>query len=191
MFLRSITYTLTRSKQSFNGKYINKYHRYLPCCFITTEEIEHYKKDSLTLARWLDVTIVKRKGRAYPADRNLIELVDSVHFPPLKCFSLNGENIIVPDYYNNKNKTVKLVVFSFKHYGFTLIRSFLDPFLEKYRSQDKNKDITIIEICFIEYSFLSMAKSVFGNNIKNQINSSQIDYTVMTFGSVMVYSILY
>jgi hypothetical protein len=30
------------------------------------------------------------------------------------------------------NNAVKLVVFSFKHYGFSLLRSWVDPFLEKY-----------------------------------------------------------
>ena len=158
----------------------------------STEEVDHYKKDTLTLARWLDVTIVKRKGRAYPADTQLIDISQSVKFPPLKCFLLTGEEVSIPQYYENneQKKSVKLIAFSFKHYGFTLIRSWLDPFLLRYRIGDKNltedKDIMAIEICFVEYSFLSMAKSVFANNIKNQINHSQIDYTVMSFGSIMV-----
>jgi hypothetical protein len=60
---------------------------YIPSnCLSTPSEI--YKSDPQTLARWLDVSIIKRKGRAFEADRTLLPLnsEDSIVFPPIKVY---------------------------------------------------------------------------------------------------------
>jgi hypothetical protein len=93
-------------------------------------------------------------------------------------------------------KTSTVVVFSFKHYGFNLLRSF-NPFLEKYANHFISyyrlylllfftEKVVLMEICFIEYSFLSIAKAAFANNIRNQISEAQANYTVISFGSIAV-----
>jgi hypothetical protein len=173
---------------------------------ITSEEIQKYKSDSGALAQWLDVSIVARKGRAFDADRDLISKSKAYKFPMVKASSLNGESIVIPDQIDAK---VKLIVFSFKHYGFSLVRSWIDPFISKFNAtslpaasaengsgitdiaasdskQTSNSGAVAYEICFIEYGFLSMAKSVFAGNIKTNVNPSQIDKTCLAFGGVKV-----
>lgn len=136
------------------------------------EAKEHYQKDPQMLARWLDVSIVKRKGRAFPADDQLLPAKDAIVFPVVSGTTLNGVDVVAPDQISNNNSTstagssavnnnmnvssvgvnggggmgggkkqgsgsglgsgtVKLVCFSFKHYGFTLVRSWLDPFVNR------------------------------------------------------------
>lgn len=176
------------------------------CRFVTTEEIQKYKNDSAVLAQWLDVSIVSRKGRAFDASKSLISKADADSFPMTKVYALNGQNVTIPDHIDAK---AKLVVFSFKHYGFSLVRSWLDPFIAKYNvpqlpadqtpnsAQTKETEGTkrgitnptgavAYEICFVEYSFLSMAKSVFANNIKQNVDPGQVDRTGLVFGNVKV-----
>lgn len=180
-------------------------------CKITAEEIQKYKTDTQTLARWLDVSIVKRKGRAFEVDRNLITASKADFFPTIKGSTLTGHEVKFPDYVD---ADAKLVLFSFKHYGFTLLRSWIDPFVERFGlnseesaagNSDSNSEISasaagqrvvtkskstgkvvIMEVCFIEYGFLSMAKGLFVNNIKSQISSAQQPLTAVSFGGVMV-----
>ena len=182
---------------------------------ITSAEIEKYKTDTATLARWLDVSIVKEKGRAFDADRYLIKKKEADYFPPVKVFNLNGKNILIPDQIEGK---AKLVVFSFKHYGFTLVRSWINPYIERFNSSTKSlssnenngdegemQDVSsqistsavqsggavAFEVCFVEYGFLSMAKTMFASNIKANVNPMQVDNTGLVFGGVKVRSVLY
>ena len=48
-----------------------------------TAAVLHYKSDTQTLANWLDVSIVSRKGRAYAADRDVLdpECMEAILFP--------------------------------------------------------------------------------------------------------------
>ena len=48
------------------------------------------------------------------------------------------------------------------------------------------QSVIVMEICFVEYSFLSFAKASFAKNIANQISPRQVDGTVLTFGAVEV-----
>lgn len=41
-----------------------------------------------------------------------------------------------------------------------------------------------MELCFIEYSFLSMAKTLFASNLKQSIPPPQHNKTVLVFGGV-------
>ena len=236
---------------------------------VTSEEINKYKTDSATLAKWLDVSIVKQNGRCFDADRILIKKQHANMFPNIKAHTLSGKDITVPTGITGSG--VKLLVFSFKHYGFTLVRSWLDPFIEcfannhqsrlsyssetgfsgataakidntpsskprggkytrkavasiqhssnskpdsisdvnSYNSknissrsssdsatgsnasngqpqQDLLPSVVAFELCFVEYGFLSMAKSLFANNIKANINPSQVENTALVFGGVKV-----
>lgn len=179
--------------------------------FITSEEIQKYKTDSASLAQWLDVSIVSRQGRAFDASRELISKADAETFPATKVYSLGGQNVTVPDHIDAK---AKLIVFSFKHYGFSLVRSWIDPFIAKFNvpqlpdqsatsstqiketSENAKKALSnpngavAYEICFVEYSFLSMAKSVFAGNIKQNVNPMQVDKTGLVFGNVKVTVVL-
>jgi len=160
--------------------------------------VEHYKSDTQTLARWLDVSVVKKKGRAFEADTELLPAKDAKLFPLVKGYTLNSNDVEVPDAIvqhaltkaaaqddGSKSRTgVRLVAFSFKHYGFTLVRTWLTPFLEKF-GKGPSATIPAIEICFVEYGFLSLTKNVFAANLKSQIDPAQHDLTALSFGGVM------
>lgn len=140
-------------------------------------------------------------GRAFDANSSLIDASDADTFPTLQAHGLNGTEISIPTGIPGK---AKLIVFSFKHYGFSLIRSWIDPYLARYidtttgsatavegeRKRGSDDAAVAFEICFIEYGFLSIAKSVFVNNIRNSIDKSQIDRTAIVFGGVKVRLIL-
>lgn len=150
------------------------------------ENMQRYKTDRQTAARWLDIGVVKRKGRVYDATSKLIPAAQAMTFPNVQCTSIDGVNRSIPLDLPAEHK-VKLVVFSFKHYGFTLVRSWLDPFIQKYPSSEVAKNqVAAVEICFIEYGFLAMAKNIFINSIKNNIADSQSQNTYLTFGGVTV-----
>jgi len=175
----------------------------------SAEEMEKYKTDSNMLAKWLDVSIVSKKGRAFEADKYLIVPSKADVFPPAKVYNLDGQSITIPTAIDAK---AKLVVVSFKHYGFSLLRSWIDPFIAKFNTpalpasgnsgeiQDVSSDASTVvagglsnpegaiayEICFVEYSFLSMAKSMFLSNVKTTVHPSQVNRTGMIFGGVRV-----
>lgn len=175
--------------------------------FVTNEEIQKYKTDSSVLAQWLDVSIVSRKGRAFDASSELISKAKADTFPMTKVNTLSGQVVTIPDHVDAK---AKLIVFSFKHYGFTLLRSWIDPFIAKYnvaqlpdqagestatnsstpesakKALSNPAGAVAYEICFVEYGFLSMAKGMFAQNIKQNINASQVDRTGLVFGKVKV-----
>ena len=168
---------------------------------------EHYKSDTQTLARWLDVSVVKKKGRAFEADTELLPAKDAKVFPLVKGYTLNSKDVNVPDSIvqqalakvggadssnqgsgssssSSSSSGPRLVAFSFKHYGFTLVRSWLNPFLDKF-GRGPSSPIPAIEICFVEYGFLSLTKNIFATNLKSQIDAAQHDLTALSFGGVM------
>jgi hypothetical protein len=157
------------------------------------EDVKKYRTDSQTLARWLDVSVVKRQGRAFDADSQLIPAKNAMQFPQIQVSDLHGQSVVIPQVVD---ADVKLVVFSFKHYGFSLVRSWMDPFLARFPSPpypptSSSSSIVAVEMCFVEFGFLSMAKSMFAASIKNNIAPSQVDYTFLAFGGVIVsYSLL-
>ena len=178
---------------------------------ITTEEINTYKTDSAQLARWLDVGIIARKGRVFDADTSLISKSKADTVPMIRVSNLNGKELTVPDQVEGK---AKLIVFSFKHYGFSLVRTWIDPYLARFGNQSycggiaeastngksaptMTKGTTAVttvassgavafEICFVEYGFLSMAKSMFVNTIKSNTDPLQVANTGLKFGNVKV-----
>ena len=167
---------------------------FVPSDGMVDTAVEHYKSDTQTLARWLDVSVVKKKGRAFEADAELLPAKDAKVFPLIKGYTLNSKDVEVPDAIvrqaagaqqsTAQDLGVRLVAFSFKHYGFTLVRSWLTPFIEKF-GKGPTASIPAIEICFVEYGFLSLTKNVFASNLKSQIDPAQHDLTALSFGGVM------
>jgi hypothetical protein len=164
--------------------------------FASQHDIDHYKRDTKTLAKWLDVSIIKQSGKVFEPQLQLIEKSEAEKFPDVQATTLEGVAVTLP---HDIRGHVKLVAFSFKHYGFSLVKSWTEPFMLKYpnaldsfltvsddNSRSRKQQVVMLEICFVEYGFLSVAKSMFANNLKNQLPSSQRANTVLAFGGVMV-----
>lgn len=132
-----------------------------------------------SVTKWLDLSIIKRKGRAFEADKALVPIHDALIFPGLPGYDLNGRETLFPERIKAK---VKLVSFSFTDYGFNLNKTYSEPFLDKYAG---HPDVKALEITFVEYSFLQVMKGVFATNLKKRIPESQHARTQVTFGGVM------
>jgi hypothetical protein len=146
--------------------------------------LKKYKSDTATLAKWLDVSVVKKQGKVFETQSKLMDASLAENFPSMQCNELvSGDTVQFP---KKIEADVKLVIFSFKHYGFTLLRSWLDPFIEEYNLKANQKKIIANEICFVEYSFLSMAKSMFSHSIRQNIHATQLNHTFIKFGGVLV-----
>lgn len=152
----------------------------------TNEEVEKYKKAFHGMDGWLDMSILNKEGRAYePATEVSPPGQSSLVFPNFSCLSLNnGKNVSIP---GDLDAKVKLVAFSLKHYGFLRNRAWIDAFDTEFNnpSNPLNSRVTMAEICFVEFSFLSIAKGLVTQGIKNQLQPSQIDSTYVKFGGVM------
>lgn len=154
------------------------------------ENIQKYNSDTNVLAKWLDTTVTLREGKAYPLMTNIVPKEKGIPFPFLECFPLQSlidgtsQKTYIPEAFNNDSnkKQVKIIFFSFKHYGFSIVRSWLDSF--------SNDQIFLktssYELCFIEFSFLSMAKGFFANNIAKLLTKEQSEKTFLKFGGIAV-----
>ena len=166
-------------------------------------------------SRWLDFGIVKENGRAFDADKVLIPAKQAtIFFPLIESSTLDGETLSVPHQLSNKQESnlntngnannaksnpslraknwnnVKLVTLSFKHYGSTLVKSWQDPFISHFQNNPASPAPLTFEICFVEYSFLSLAKNVLINSLKAKYSPERHPYVGFTFGGVTV-SIIY
>lgn len=219
----------------------------------------HYKSDTQTLARWLDVSIVKKKGRAYEPDFALLPAKAALPFPLLKGCTLNLKDVTIPDSIvplaaaaaaasststssnssgssssSAKPPAARLVAFHFKHYGSTLVRPWLQAVIARFgpgplsavpvspllpsRSRSyfslaflphapstptlahihthttpahiismlptPHMFPKVIEVCFVEYGFLALTKSLFASNLRATVPASQHDLTALSFGGV-------
>lgn len=131
--------------------------------------------------KWLDMSIIKRKGKALVTDVQCIPLSEAVIMPSVAGFNLLGESSKYPESTSSSVKA-KLVCFSFTEYGFNLNKSFREPFMEAFTDQ---KDIVAIELCFVEYGFLRMMRGVFASNLKKKIPESHHSLTQIIFGGVL------
>lgn len=155
------------------------------CGFATQAEITKYKTDTETLAKWLDVSAIKVKGRVQPADTVLLSRNTASRFPTVKVQGLNGIEVTVPGQIEGK---VKLVVFSFKDFGFDVSKSWSDPFIRRFlrnNADATNNPVAIYRICFVEHKFLSILKTVFINNLSKDMTPRDLDSTGLVFGGVM------
>lgn len=152
----------------------------------TNEEVEKYKKAFHGMDGWLDMSILSKEGRAYePATEISSPGQSSLVFPNLSCSPLtSGNSISIP---GDLDACVKLVAFSLKHYGFLRNRAWIDAFEAEFKTplNPLNSKVVMAEMCFVEFSFLSIAKGLVTQGIKNQLQPSQIDSTYVKFGGVM------
>jgi hypothetical protein len=151
------------------------------------DQMKMYNNSREHIARWLDMSVTKSNGRLFDADSELLDVERTILFPDVKCSSLDGQPAVIP---SQIQADAKLVVLSFKQYGFQLVRSWLDPFVAHFSSYQGNQKIVAMELCFIEHSFLSMAKGVFASGIRRSVAPSQLDKTFLTFGGINVRIIL-
>mmetsp|Transcript_19694 Transcript_19694/g.19794 ORF Transcript_19694/g.19794 Transcript_19694/m.19794 type:complete len:236 (+) Transcript_19694:178-885(+) len=143
--------------------------------------LEDYKSDPKVLTAWLDVSIIKRNGKAFQTDISLIPVEEALIFPDVRVFTLIDTEAKFPTDVPGL-QGVKLISFSISRYGFNLLRGWLDPFRERF--QNNNEEIPSIEICFVEHSFLSWARSVFLSNLKTEISCCHYATTGLCFGGV-------
>ena len=148
---------------------------------------QFYTDDIATYRTWLSLEFVKMKGRVYAPNKQLIPKNESfMKFPNVIGTTLNGNEIVTSNYLNsNENDKLlsknKLVVFYFKEFGYDLTQSWVIPFEKKYGIK-----IPIIEISFVEYSFLSFTKQLFVSNLKKIIPQNRWESTILTFGGLKV-----
>jgi hypothetical protein len=117
------------------------------------------------LQNWQDMSIIKHDGRAFDADKELIDKDKTFVFPRLNATSLAGKSVFVPDSYSDK--PIKLIAFALNTYGENASKTWLDPFVEKYGLN--HPQIHIIEICFLEWKWLS----IFSNSIVASMKTSR------------------
>eukprot|EP01031_Cornospumella_fuschlensis_P039508 gene39508-48102_t len=115
----------------------------------------------------MDSSIISQNGRAFDADSQLLDRHRTITFPSVSCTSLLNQQALLPQ---DCSADVKLLVLSFKHYGFTVVRSWLDPFLtvcnQRSSSSSEAKKFAAIELCFFEHRFLSFARGYVGSGVK-------------------------
>ncbi len=163
-------------------------------------KMDLYRKDTQTLANWLDLSVVNMKGRLYPPDFHVLPTtnVQCIPFPvrtQVTTLHKNATTIddMVPAWSGGnsastagedvagRDRGLRLIAFSFKNYGYTLCESWLNPFLKSHLV-DK---IPALNICFVEYGFLSLAKGAFVNSLRDKIPKERWAYTAFSFGGVM------
>lgn len=154
------------------------------------EKLKFFRADTQALARWLDLSIVKDKGRAYP-DPLFIPADKAIVFPNIKGFSLNDEEITLPRYFNENKTKFKIVAYSCKSYGFSLIRSFLNPLIAKYGGSGDNSKVKIFEICIVEYVLLckvDFIRTRFLENFKRSTDPTLHGSTFIAFVDVFAFA---
>jgi hypothetical protein len=147
-----------------------------------TAAMMKYRTDTQTLSNWLDVSVVKIKGRLYPADNWLIPIENSLCIPfpvETQLTTLSGEEKSVDDIASSS--AVRLVTFSFKQYGHTLAETWAKAVLESNLA----KSIPVVSMCFVEYGFLSLAKGAFIKGLKGQVDPTRWERTGYVFGGVL------
>lgn len=150
------------------------------------DAMQKYRTDTQTLANWLDVSVVKIKGRLYPADSWLLPVNNPmcVPFPTaVGLQTLTGETLTLQELCPTQSG-VRLVTFSFKQYGHTLAESWAKPFLES----ELALKVPVVSLCFVEYGFLSMMKGAFIKGLKSQTDESRWARTGFVFGGVMEFA---
>jgi hypothetical protein len=157
------------------------------------KKMDHYRKDTQTLANWLDLSVVKSKGRLYPPDYHVLPTtnIQCIPFPVnTQVTTLNKEDMtideMVPGWEGGHDgaevdRGLRLVTFSFKAWGYTLVDSWLKPFTE---SQLCTR-VPALNICFVEYGFLSFAKGSFIGSLQSKVEEERWAHTAFAFGGVM------
>jgi len=157
------------------------------------QKMDHYRKDTQTLANWLDLSVVNIKGRLHPPDFHVLPTtnVQCIPFPtntPVTTLNKVDTTIdeMVPGWEGgedgaDKDRGLRLITFSFKAYGLSLANSWLKPFTES-RLVEK---IPALNICFVEYGFLSFASGSFVGSLRDKEKEDRWAHTAFAFGGVM------
>lgn len=144
----------------------------------TPQEMDEYKKNFTR--NWLNIAALENNGRVFSPPSTLSQVKESPVFPNVRADCLDGTNAQLPAALKSK---AKLISFSFKHYGFDIVRKWNDYVHQKYFQDTK---IDTIELCYVEFGFLSMAKSLYINNIKRSIPNDRHKNTFVVFGGIQV-----
>lgn len=95
---------------------------------------ERYKKDFQTRLAWMDFSVLKLDGRAFEPDKKLIPVDDAKRFPGITGYDLNGNKSILP---HSLEKQMKFVGFSNNQVGGMYVNSWINPFFDKFKENDR------------------------------------------------------
>lgn len=164
------------------------------------EEADHNKTPypTIDLAKWVDTTVTALNGKVFPAPKAVIAPKKAAPFPTQQCFSLLDDSMVsVP---HDIDSEIKVVMFSFRHYGFSLLRSWMDELeneanFKKYTKRPKTGSCAIpapsykvIEICYVETGILSIAKHLTAKNLRSKLEQHRLPLAFVKYGGIMVSS---
>jgi ATPase complex subunit ATP10 len=147
----------------------------------------------IDLAKWVDTTVTAMNGKVFDSSPELIPVDQAKEFPVQDCFCLlDGDQLNIP---HDIDGDVKIVMFSFRHYGFALLRSWMDALDAEILSNTNqtvgdesatlSSQIKMVEICYIETGILSMAKNMMAKSMRNKIESNRLSNSYLKFGGIM------
>lgn len=191
-----------RRNNFINGRSVSTFSSSSPSSGTPTEVSKHSVDENdnlpppmIDLAKWVDTTVTAMNGKVFETSPALIPVGESINFPIQDCYSLqDGLSINVP---HEIEADVKVVMFSFRHYGFALLRSWLDALEQDAPTQQNKKSkkevisevspsVKIIEICYIEAGILSMAKNMMAKSMRNKVETHRLSQSYIKFGGIMV-----
>lgn len=151
---------------------------------------------TIDLAKWVDTTVTALNGKVFPAPKAVIGSKKAAPFPDQQCYSLLDDNMVnIP---HDIDAEIKVVMFSFRHYGFSLLRSWMDELeneanFKKYTKRPKTgssaipaPSYKIIEICYVETGILSIAKHLTAKNLRSKIEQHRLPLAFVKYGGIMV-----
>jgi hypothetical protein len=151
------------------------------------EAMAHYSTDTQVLANWLDISVVKLKGRLYPADTWVIPPTNVMCIPfpvDTNVTTLNNKETTIDELIPidpQSGRGLRLITFSFKQYGHGLTKTWTEPFSKSPLAEK----IPIVNLCFVEYGFLSYIKGAFISGMKSQTPQEDWGRTAFVFGDSM------
>ena len=154
--------------------------------------MDFYRKDVQTLAKWMDISVIKYQGRVHPPDYMPLPTtnIQCIPFPlDTTVTTLNRETMtidemspIIPGTDNERG--LRFISFSFKSWGATLSNSWLQPFL----ASDLGGVIPCLDISVVEWRFLNLVKGSFINKSKEVVPEVRWHKTAYAFGGLMEFA---
>lgn len=167
----------------------------------SSDEEGHHNKTqypTIDLAKWVDTTVTALNGKVFPAPKDVIASKKAAPFPIQPCSSLLDDSMVnVP---HDIGAEIKVVMFSFRHYGFSLLRSWMDELedeanFKKYTKRPKTGSSAIpapsykvVEICYVETGILSIAKHLTAKNLRSKMEQHRLPLAFVKYGGIMVSS---
>lgn len=137
----------------------------------SSDDISNYLKDTKTLAKWLDLSVIRYEGKVFASSPTTFPAKRGLTFPnytglipvsaPTTDVSIN--NLL-------KNDEIKIITLSFKNYGYGTNKPWLN-FLHQHfpQTNEGGKNVSIYNICVIQYGFLKFFKKLFFNNTEKDL----------------------